>query len=152
MRFYYSLTAIRLQWARTVATQQTNIGLDIHLQTCVAHFNPTCLSRLLPYLFLSLLIAGNVKWWWLMMMMMMIATNFCWWIVTLTWSYYHNSLMLLFHYLPAKLNFFPVLYQSFWLETSFVVLFASLVPKTQYTSNKFFQIRFVHYLNTQIIC
>jgi hypothetical protein len=50
--------------ARTDITQQTNICLDIHLQTSVAPFNQTCLSRLLPakrLSFLSLLIVGDVK-------------------------------------------------------------------------------------------
>jgi len=49
--------------ARTDSTQQTNICLAIRLQTCVATFNPTCLSRITSakgLIFLSLLIVGDV--------------------------------------------------------------------------------------------
>jgi len=50
--------------ARTDKIQQTYNFLDIHRQTCVTAFNPTCLSRLLPtkeLLFLSLLTVGDVS-------------------------------------------------------------------------------------------
>jgi len=50
--------------ARTDTTQQTNICLGLHLQICVATFNLTCLSRLLPtkgLIFLSLLVVSDVN-------------------------------------------------------------------------------------------
>jgi len=50
--------------ARTDTTQQTNFCLGLHLQTCVATFNLTCLSRLLPtkgLIFLSLLVVSDVN-------------------------------------------------------------------------------------------
>ena len=60
--------------ARTNTTEQTSICLNIHRQTRVATFNPTCLTRLIAtkaLLLLSLLIVmmwtvHDVRvWWWL---------------------------------------------------------------------------------------
>jgi len=50
--------------ARTDTTQQTNFCLGLHLQACVATFNLTYLSRLLPtkgLIFLSLLVVSDVN-------------------------------------------------------------------------------------------
>jgi len=68
--------------ARTDTTQQTNFCLGLHLQICVATFNLTCLSRLLPtieLIFFSLLVVSDVNISYLMyaVMMMMVGTNFC---------------------------------------------------------------------------
>ena len=67
--------------ARTDTTQQTNMCLGIHFQTCVATFNPTCLFRLLPttvLLFLCVFIVGDVAFTWCThLLMMIIGMNFC---------------------------------------------------------------------------
>ena len=64
-----------------------NMYLDIHRQTSMATFRPTCLSRLLStkgLRFLSLLIVGYVKVTWCKRLKM-IGPNFCWYRVTCTW-------------------------------------------------------------------
>ena len=60
--------------ARTNTTQQINICLGIHFQTCVATFNPTCLFRLLPttiLLFLYVLIVSDAVFTWCTRLLMM---------------------------------------------------------------------------------
>jgi len=67
--------------ARTDTTQQINICLGIHFQTCVANFNPTCLFRLIPttiFLFLYALIISDVAFTWCTrLLIMIIGMNFC---------------------------------------------------------------------------
>jgi hypothetical protein len=70
--------------ARTDTTQQTNICLGIHCQTCVVTFNPKCLSRLLttyiPPVF-CLLIVRDVNGTWCTRLMMT-RTYICWLVET----------------------------------------------------------------------
>jgi hypothetical protein len=121
---------------RTDTTQQTNTCLAIRLQTCVATFNPTCLSSIISakgLLFRSLLIVGDVIVIWGTRLLMNGTYFYLRIVIFLQVSVIISVLTVKFKlYTNASKNFG-------WRH---LLLFVYLVPKRRHISNKSCQIKF----------